>query len=173
MKKLALLLTLLITPSLWAQNAQDILGSWMMQESKDGAVSSLIEIFEHEGKFYAYGYAMVDGSSTKDLDVHNKNKELRSRPMRDVIFLYGVSFENGTWGNGEIYRPTDGSYFFVKGKLSDPDTLEWRASVDKAGVFGATQVWKRVPADKSFSSMKTPKDKLLKLVSELKYYRIK
>ncbi|MGL4387802.1 MAG: DUF2147 domain-containing protein [Brevinema sp.] len=177
MKKLFLLLTTLV---IFGQSytkdvlAQDIVGSWLMEPAKGSKTETLVSVFEHKNKFYAYGYALVDGSESP-LDSENRVKALRTRPLSEVIFLYGVSFENGMWINGEIYRPTDGSYFFVKGKLSDKNTLEWRASIDKEGVFGNTQVWKKASPDvmKKFENRLMSKDELIKLVSKLKYYKRK
>ncbi|MGL4560977.1 MAG: DUF2147 domain-containing protein [Brevinema sp.] len=106
---------------------------------------------------------------------------LTRTPIRNkfsnFIFEFAPEFTfGGSAGPGMvalIYRPSDGSYFHVKGELSDPNTLRLRASMDKTGVFGETQIWTRLSQEEQtkFESHKTPKSTLIKFVSELKYHK--
>ncbi|MGL4562376.1 MAG: DUF2147 domain-containing protein [Brevinema sp.] len=174
MKNILIALMIFIANVSWSQqNAQDIVGSWLMKPGKGETLGTIVEIFEYDSKFYAYGYGLTDGSHSTAIDSKNPDPALRTRSMKDVIFLYGISFNQGKWQGGEIYRPSDGSYFHVKGELSDLNTLRLRASIDKTGIFGETQIWTRLSDEEQakFESHKTPKSKLIKFVSELKYHK--
>ncbi len=173
MKKLFLLFALMISRITFLQAQaleNDILGFWFSQADKAGNVS-VIEIFEHGGKYYAYGivYKNEDKRSEKR-DINNPDPSLRSRKMNEVVFLYNVGFNpaKGRWEAGEIYRPEDGKYFYVaSGKLSvDGKTLTWRVGIDKKGLMGANLVWTRVPDPSKYATLKTPKDILLKNIPQ-------
>ena len=58
----------------------------------------------------------------------------------------GLSFDNGEWKGGKIYNPYDGKTYNGKMSLSeDKKTLTVRGSLDKAGVFGKSMKWTKVP----------------------------
>ena len=169
MRRLFLLLMFMISTAALLQaqvSANDIVGIWFSHAGEAGSVS-LVEVFEHEGKYYAYGMAYKEKSTGNEmLDVKNPDPALRRRKMNEVVFLYDVVFNSAKeqWEGGEIYRPGDGKYFYVAwGRLSpDRKTLVWRVSVDRRGLMGANLEWTRVPDEAKYAAFKTPKDILIK-----------
>lgn len=159
----------------WSQiKAEDILGSWVMPADKESGhnIDTLVEIFEHNGKFYGYGYAYLDGSVNHAKDSQNSDPALRDRDISDVIFLYELVFDGKEWTDGEIYRPKDGKYFYNRAKLSnDKSKLILRSTVDKAGVFGITQAWSRLADTAKFDKLKKPKNTLISLLSTVKKHK--
>ncbi|SFB82391.1 hypothetical protein SAMN02745150_00964 [Brevinema andersonii] len=92
----------------WSQvKAEDILGSWVMPSDKESGhnLDTVVEIFEHNGKFYGYGYAYLDGSVNNQKDAQNPDPALRDRNISDVIFLYELVFDGKE--NGRMVKFTD------------------------------------------------------------------
>ncbi|MGL4367852.1 MAG: DUF2147 domain-containing protein [Brevinemataceae bacterium] len=159
----------LISPIYAEINADDITGLWIMQKSDAGDVN-IADIFKKNGKYYAYAFVSKDKQVKHTLDVNNPDPNLRSRSLGEVVFLYDLVFQNGSWGNGEIYNPDSGKYFFLKGSLSkDKKVLTWRASIDSAGVFGKTMRWKRVDNPEEFYRFKPKSETIEKNIPSIRY----
>lgn len=160
----SILLIFLNLGSLFAQlKGGDILGLWYAPAEGDGSVP-VVEIFENEGKYYAYGFMFKPGTgpvrTVTPTDEKNPDPSLRTRPRTEVVFLYDVKFNAAKqeWGEGEIYNPLEGKYFYVpSGKLSkDGSTLNWRASIDKGGALGKTIKWVRIDTPQDYAKEKRP-----------------
>lgn len=182
MKKKLLLAVVLAFVSMGALFAQlkgnDITGLWYGPKEPNNSVP-VLEIFEHQGKYYAYGFGYKKDTApavaVSPVDDQNPDPALRSRPKGEVVFLYDVKFNPAKqeWVDGEIYRPLDGKYFYVSsGKLSkDGSTLSWRVSVDKAGMFGTTLEWSRIGDTTLYA--KLPKASREVLIKNIPSVRIK
>lgn len=148
-KKILWILSLLIFSSvLFAQTpkANDIVGLWYSEKDADGLIP-VVEIFEENGKYYGYFFDYKGGYNGPDKkDVKNPNKELRDLPVKGLVYLMGLSFDQNEWKGGKIYNPYDGKTY--NGKLSlekNGQELLVRGSLDKAGILGKTMRWTRVP----------------------------
>ncbi|MGL5722272.1 MAG: DUF2147 domain-containing protein [Brevinema sp.] len=155
MKRISLFVLFLamITGVNHAAEANDIVGLWYMPKDKKGRVS-VAEVFEKNGKYYAYAFAYQDKSVGTDTDVKNPDAALQSRPMSEVVFIYELTYDNGSWKDGEIYNPDNGKYFHLAGKITSKGVLEWRASIDAAGLFGSTIVWRPVTKPSEYDQFK-------------------
>lgn len=109
----------------------------------DSGRQSIVEFFERDGKYYAYGYANVDGSGPKP-DTVNPNPKLRSRVDKGTVFVYGLQKSGDSYKNGLVYNYDDGKEYYLKAHFVDDNTLEMRASVDSFGMAGKTIIWKRL-----------------------------
>ena len=105
---------------------------------------SIVEFFKKDGKYYAYGFANVDGSPPKK-DVNNENPALRNRFDKGSIFVYNLVRDGSsdTYKNGKVYNFDAGKTYYAKITLKG-DTLELRGSIDKSGVMGETKIWKKL-----------------------------
>lgn len=138
----------------YALNANDIIGLWYIPEDSKGR-TPVADVFQKNGKFYAYAFAYKDLSQSTEKDVNNPNVALRNREMREVIFVYDLTMKGDKLVSGEIYNPDEGKFFHLKGKLSkDKNTITWKASIDGAGLFGKTIVWKRVTNPSKYITLK-------------------
>lgn len=122
--------------------AAELKGDFITHVGESGR-QSVVEFFERDGKYYAYGYANVDGSGPQP-DINNPDPELRTRVDKGTVFVYGLQKSGDSYKNGFVYNYDDGKTYYLKATFTDDNTLEMRASVDKLGMLGSTMVWKRL-----------------------------
>ncbi|PAF49277.1 hypothetical protein BKH41_03920 [Helicobacter sp. 12S02232-10] len=108
----------------------------------DSGRQSIVEFFKHNGKYYAYGFANVDGSKPKK-DIHNPNPALKERFDKGTVFVYDLVRDGNTYKNGKIYNFDNGKTYYLKITL-EKDDLKLRASIDKSGLMGETLIWKKL-----------------------------
>lgn len=132
---LALLAALFVTPAL---AAAPIEGTWNARD-EHGVVS-----------IYACGEAICGKLLSSDqikanpavADERNKDAALRSRPLKDLVFLNGFTGGPREWKGGSVYNPEDGGTYHGRMILTDPDTLKLEGCIIYP--FCQTQVWRRV-----------------------------
>jgi uncharacterized protein (DUF2147 family) len=112
MKKLTLLffMLLVVTGSIFAQNAGDkILGTWLNEE-KDGK----IEIYKSGSKYFGklvWGKNMYEPDGSSRTDIKNPDPKLRTRKLQDLVLLTNFTFDDGEWEGGKIYDPKSGKTY--------------------------------------------------------------
>lgn len=57
----------------------------------------------------------------------------------------GLFFDKDEWNGGKIYNPYDGKTYNSKMSIDKDGNLVLRGSLDKAGIFGKSMKWTRVP----------------------------
>lgn len=121
----------------------DLEGYYMTHKGEKGQ-QSIVEFFKKDGKYYAYGFANVDGSAPKK-DIHNKNSALRNRLDKGSVFIYNLVRDGSSdvFKNGRVYDFDSGKEYYAKATLKG-DTLEFRGSIDKSGLMGETKIWKKL-----------------------------
>ena len=131
---------------LLAQSSDDVVGLWYSEKDSEGLIP-VVEIYKENGKYYGYFFDYKGGyNGPEKKDVKNPNKELRDLPLKGLVYLMGLSFEDGEWKGGKIYNPYDGKTYNGKMSLSeDKKTLTVRGSLDKAGILGKSMKWTKVP----------------------------
>ncbi len=150
--------------------ASDITGLWTMPKDKKTGRIAVARIYENNGKFYAVGFAFTDLSTSTETDTQNPDPALHSRPMNEVPVINGIVIEKGKLANGEIYNPSAGKYYYLKGSLSeDKQQINWRATIDKAGLFGPTIVWKKVKDESTYKSFELSKNKLNSIIPTVRH----
>ncbi|PBB37077.1 DUF2147 domain-containing protein [Mesorhizobium sp. WSM3868] len=96
-------------PAAHAQQASSdaIIGTW---QADDGSVK--LETFKTGSEFQArllYGNQLVEpGGVTFKKDTKNPNPALRSRSMRNAIFITGLHWDDGAWTGGSLYDGSSG-----------------------------------------------------------------
>jgi len=168
-KGLILLLAVcLFSTSLYAEEADDILGYWYIPEDSDNQVA-VAHIFENEDKYYAVGFALKDQRINDTKDVNNINPKLRDRLLIDVLIIKYLVFEEDKWINGEIYNPENGKTYHLLGSLSDDKKeIKLRASLDEFSILGTTLVWGKVDDPSKYKPLELPEHKLNSLVDAIK-----
>jgi uncharacterized protein (DUF2147 family) len=146
MKKLLFIVTLFVLNQARAQNdkngnAETILRVWETQE-KDGRM----QLLKSGQTYYAkmlYGKELLeaDGKTYKK-DIHNPDPALRSRPLKDYIFISGLIYKEGKWVNGKIYNFRDGNSYDVSLELKD--SLLYMRVFKGIPMFGKTLKWSPV-----------------------------
>jgi uncharacterized protein (DUF2147 family) len=145
-KRSMLILTLMIaTLSLasaaHAQSPDDIVGVW---ETEDGGLK--FEMFRAGNEYQArllYGqYVMEPDNVTFMKDTKNPDEALRSRSLKHVTVLSGLTWQNGEWAGGSFYSPRDGTTYSCNAKVVDGQ-LHMRGFVG-ISLLGRTIVFRRV-----------------------------
>lgn len=75
-------------------------------------------------------------------DEHNKNAELRGRPLRNLPMLTGFTGGPTEWRGGSVYNPADGGTYRGTITLTDDNTLRLRGCI--VAPLCKTQTWTRV-----------------------------
>lgn len=132
MKKI--LATLLFTTFAMAEG---ICGYYLLEKNDEGK-EAVAEIFEKDGKYYAYGIINSDGTYSQD--VNNRDDKLKGRSLRGVVFMWGLEKDGDEWDNGKIYNTSNGKTYSASAKL-EGDTLKVKATV---WGIGKTLTWKKV-----------------------------
>ena len=75
-------------------------------------------------------------------DTENKDPALRSRLLKDLVFLQNFTGGPKEWKGGSVYNPEDGGTYKGTIKLVDADTLKLTGCI----IFPLckTQTWKRI-----------------------------
>lgn len=73
-------------------------------------------------------------------DLRNRDPARRSRPLRGLTILTGLTGGPTRWTGGTIYNPEDGNSYRSSIELSDPNTLKVKGCV---GPICRTQTWTR------------------------------
>lgn len=143
MNKIFLLLALLLTVSCFAQQPNDIVGTWM-NPSGEGK----IKIFK-TGEFY-YGKLIwiknpLNAKGEPKIDDKNPDESKRSRKIQGLLILTHFAFnaDERIWEIGEIYDPKNGKLYSCKMTMEGKDKLKIRGFIGIA-LLGRTEMWKRV-----------------------------
>lgn len=125
---------------------QDIVGVW---QAEDGHLK--LEMFAAGNEYHAkllFGIKDVESDGvTFKLDTNNPDPALRSRSLKGIVFVKGLSWQDGQWSGGTIYDATSGKTYscrveIVHGKMH----LRGYLGVP---LFGETIVFIRVETPKS------------------------
>lgn len=133
------LASIIISISYANPNQTGLEGYYMTHIGESGR-QSIVEFFERNGKFYAYGFANVDGSGPKK-DINNQDPKLKERYDKGSVFVYGLKQDGRVFSNGQIYNYDDGKIYHLKITKESSGKLTLRASIDKMGMMGKTLVW--------------------------------
>ena len=84
-----------------------------------------------------------DDREPQELDQHNPDPELRTRPLTGIQIITDLQQRSDTKWQGNIYDPNSGKTYKCTLKLTDADTLKLRGYLG-VSLFGRTEVWTRV-----------------------------
>jgi len=144
MKKLLLFVLLVVfTSSVFAQNADDIIGIWW-----NDVKSSKIKIEKKEGKYigtivYIIPEKYVNGEPGKD--DKNPDLKLRGRSNLNLQILSGLAYNasDKEWANGIIYDPKVGKTYDCYVWLEGKDILQLKGFVAGIRMLGRKSTWTR------------------------------
>jgi len=141
MKKIACAaLMLLSMTTISVASDQSVIGRWKTEEDK-----SIVEISKcGDDKFCGTILSLkepndVNGKPKTDVNNQDKSKRLRAIVGMDILFRLQQTGP-GTWEDGDIYNPEDGTTYNAEMRLKDANTLE----VEGCFLFLCkSQTWKR------------------------------
>lgn len=135
---LALLLT--AAKPLQTVTADAIVGEWYTEENK-----SVIKIEERDGKYYGELVWLKEPLNDKGqpkVDSKNPDEKLRNKPIIGLTIVHHLVFDDGEWGDGEVYDPQNGKMYNCKAWLENNNSLKLRGYVGFS-LLGRTTTWTR------------------------------
>jgi uncharacterized protein (DUF2147 family) len=142
MKRIAFVLMILLisTGKMFAQNADKIVGVWLNAE-KDAKV----EIYKTGDKYYGkivWGKNIYEpDGKTARTDIKNPDPKLRSRSLVNLVILNNFKYDDGEWNGGKIYDPKSGKTYSCVMRFKG-NNLEIKGYVGIT-LLGRTTVWTR------------------------------
>jgi uncharacterized protein (DUF2147 family) len=96
--------------------ADALVGIW---EADDGTVK--LDMFKAGSEFQArmlYGNEIVEADNvTFKKDTKNPDAALRSRSLKNVVFITGLRWSDGEWTGGSIYDASSGRTYNCKAEI--------------------------------------------------------
>lgn len=143
MKKITLLLLFSIAFSVISFGQIDnILGKWKTIDDNDGSTKSIVYIFKAtNGKYYGKIEHLFKNADKKCTECSGTNK---NKPILGMMIINEMIEKNGTLTGGTILDPNNGKVYKCNISYdSATGNLNVRGSLDKGGLIGRTQTWKR------------------------------
>lgn len=142
-KKLITLMLLVFTAVLAQAQVGKMIGEWNTYDDKTGDLRSTIRITENKGAYQAVIIAVYEK------DANGKFYELKPPYPKDYEGVVGTQIfkemkVDGEHLKGKIYDPESQKTY--NGKVTykaKHDELSVRGSLDRAGILGRSQIWKR------------------------------
>ena len=143
MKKLFFLLLFVASATLGQAQVSKMLGQWNTFDDKTGDMRSCVNITEKDGTYYCEVIKLYEK------DANGKYKVMQPPYEKDYEGVVGTQLfsemkVSGDQLKGKVYDPESKKTY--NGKVSykaDTDEIVLRGSLDKAGVLGRSQTWKR------------------------------
>ncbi len=141
----AFLLAVFLSPDLFAQEADNVLGYWLTQEG-----DSQVKIFKaKDGKYYG-NIKWLDEPNEEDgtpkVDDENSNPELQKRPILGLQLLKSFNYDKKAeeWVDGTIYDPKNGKTYkcFMWFEDGDETILHVKGFIGFS-LLGREVEWKR------------------------------
>ena len=143
MKKLLFLVLFMATAMLGQAQVSKMVGQWNTYDDKTGDLRSTVNIYEEKGKYEAVITTLYEK------DASGKFKVMKAPYAKEFEGVVGTHLfkemkVDGDQLKGKIYDPESTKTY--NGKVSykaKTDELIVRGSLDKAGLLGRSQIWKR------------------------------
>ena len=143
MKKLLILVLFMATAMLGQAQVSKMLGQWNTYDDKTGELRSTVKIYEEKGTYQAVITTLYEK------DANGKYKVMKAPYAKEFEGVVGTKLfkemkVDGEHLKGKIYDPESTNTY--NGKVSykaKSDELIVRGSLDRAGLLGRSQTWKR------------------------------
>ena len=142
-KKLFFLFLFVTTAMLGQAQVSKMIGQWNTYDDKTGDLRSTVNIYEENGTYQGVITTLYEK------DANGKFKVMKAPYAKEFEGVVGTKLfkemkADGDQLKGKIYDPESQKTYF--GKVSykaKTDELILRGSLDKAGLLGRSQTWKR------------------------------
>lgn len=164
MKKTLVLFALLSVVATFAF-AQDFskdpaVGVWMSIDDDGKTPTGYWELYLKNGKLfgrmiYAIGEsvdAKLSDLKTTPYEGHPLQTNLSVKPVIGTDLMWNMENKApGQWVKGRIIDPKNGKMYYVK-VVNNGNTLKMTGSLDKAGVLGRSQIWKKSSMERALAA---------------------
>ena len=145
MKKIArkalLIGAMLMSAMVGRAQVADILGDWYTIDDKTGETMSVVHLYQSpNGKYYGRIDQILVGDD-KELCKQCTGEDA-NKPILGLVIIREFVEKDGKLVGGRVLDPNNGKWYYGKIYLKDGNLI-LRGSLDKAGVLGRSQTWKR------------------------------
>lgn len=146
-KYLALIILLLTFTSATIY-AQSPIGNWKTVDDKTGAIKSIIEIVDNNGKLHAKVVKLfLDPSENQDPVCEVCKGKKKNQKVIGMEIMWNMTKEKDNyWEGGKIMDPENGKTYGCKLSLKSADLIEVRGFLGFS-LLGRNQQWHRVMPD--------------------------
>ena len=143
MKKLLFLFLFVASASFGQAQVSKMLGQWNTFDDKTGDMRSTVRIYEEKGTYQCVITTLYEK------DANGKYMVMKAPYPKDYEGVVGTQLfsemkVHGEHLKGKVYDPESQKTYFGKVTYhAKTDELILRGSLDKAGVLGRSQTWKR------------------------------
>ncbi len=143
MKKRFLLYLFLVIATFAQAQVSKMLGQWNTFDDKTGEMRSTVNIYEEKGTYQCVITTLYEK------DAHGKYKVMHAPYPKEYEGVVGTQLfsemkVHGEHLKGKVYDPESQKTYFGKVTYhAKTDELILRGSLDKAGLLGRSQTWKR------------------------------
>lgn len=144
MKKLLILILFIATATFAHAQVSQILGLWNTFDDKTGDMRGVVRIYEADNGTY-----LAEIVSLYEKDANGNYKVMEPPYAKEYEGVVGTQLFSEMKANndqlkGKVYDPESQKTYFGKVSYKDKtDELVLRGSLDKAGLLGRSQTWKR------------------------------
>lgn len=135
---LALLLTFLVS----VPGDPPVVGKWKTIDDKTQKPLSVVEIYEHKGRFYGKVVEIFDPKDRKRTCEKCPGDD-KDKPLIGLVVLKGLQKDGDEYNNGKILDPKHGRLYRCYITPQGPDKLKVRGFIGFSAL-GRTQYWHRV-----------------------------
>ena len=118
-----------------------ILGDWYTVDDKTGEQMSVVTIYQSTNGMYYGRIKQVLVGDPDALCVACTGDE-KDKPVTGLVIIREFKEKDGKLVSGRVLDPDNGKWYYGKMYLKDGNLI-LRGSLDKAGVLGRSQTWKR------------------------------
>lgn len=141
MKKIFVLSLMLLSVAMMRGQVAQILGDWGTVDDKTGKTLSVVQIYQaSDGSYAGKIIEVLDG------DPNEVCKECTGdeagKPIKGLVIIRGFKEKDGQLVEGRVLDPNNGKWYYGKIYMKNGNLI-LRGSLDKAGVLGRSQTWKR------------------------------
>lgn len=135
--KLTIVIILLFTGFSFAQNADVILGKYLLPNDLE------VELFKEDGKYFGKIVGLNNYQDGEKNDVKNSDQAKRSEPLMGKVIIKNLEYdsEEKIWINGEMYGPDRG--INVNLKITEVKENEI-VIIGSKYIMRKTMEWKRI-----------------------------
>ncbi|MBQ9706015.1 MAG: DUF2147 domain-containing protein [Paludibacteraceae bacterium] len=138
-----LFLTLLLSASCLLQaQVSDILGDWLTVDDATGDNYAVVRIYQADnGKYYGRIIEMLF-PNTEDMRCAACKEADHDQPILGMVIIRDMEAKGDCLTGGRVLDPNNGKFYH--GRITcEKGRLCLRGSLDRAGLLGRNQYWKR------------------------------
>jgi len=130
--------TLFFSVTLFAQNP--LLGEWITVDDATGEQKSIVRIYQADnGKYYGTIIQLLEENGETAVCTECTGED-HNKPIVGLTIIRDMQLKDNELRGGKVLDPDNGKFYYAKVYLKD-GKLILRGSLDKAGLFGRSQIW--------------------------------